>query len=168
MGDLPHGYDHKYTYSHIGYNLKLTDMQAAIGVAQLKKLPSFIQARKDNFNFYLNEFKNLEEFFILPEATQGSDPSWFGFPLAIRPGAPFTSTDFVQKLNANKIATRLLFGGNLTRQPAYKNASFRVAGSLANSDLVTENVFWIGVYPGITESMRRYVAETLNKIIKNS
>ena len=168
LGDLPHGYDHKYTYSHIGYNLKLTDMQAAIGVAQLKKLPSFIQARKDNFNFYLNEFKNLEEFFILPEATQGSDPSWFGFPLAIRPGAPFTSTDFVQKLNANKIATRLLFGGNLTRQPAYKNASFRVAGSLANSDLVTENVFWIGVYPGITESMRRYVAETLNKIIKNS
>jgi CDP-6-deoxy-D-xylo-4-hexulose-3-dehydrase len=157
LGDLPAGYDHKYTYSHVGYNLKLTDMQAAVGVAQLKKLPQFVAARRANFRALYDGLRELEEFFILPEATPNSDPSWFGFPLAVRPGAPFTRNDAVTFLEGRKVATRLLFGGNLVRQPAYKGVAFRTAGDLANSDFVMSNVFWVGVYPGLTPAMIDYM-----------
>ena len=161
LGALPCGYDHKYTYSHIGYNLKLTDMQAAIGVAQLAKLPGFIAARRRNFQVLREGLRGLEEFFILPEATPGSDPSWFGFPLAVRPEAPFTRNHVVRELESRKIATRLLFGGNLTRQPAYREANFRVAAALDRTDFVMSQVFWIGVYPGITGAMRDYMVDAL-------
>jgi CDP-4-dehydro-6-deoxyglucose reductase, E1 len=149
-GELPFGYDHKYTYSHIGYNLKVTDMQAAIGVAQLKKLPDFIAARRANFQRLHEGLREFEEFFILPQATPGSEPSWFGFPLAIRPGAPLARNAVVRHLEERKIATRLLFGGNLLRQPAYRDVVHRKIGTLSNSDFVMNEVFWIGVYPGIT------------------
>ncbi len=164
LGDLPCGYDHKYCYSHIGYNLKLTDMQAAVGVAQLPKLPMFIEQRKANFRALRQGFGDLEEFFILPEATPNSDPSWFGFPIAVRPGAPFTRNNVVQALDQRKIATRLLFGGNLLRQPAYSGIEHRVAGSLDNTDFVMNNVFWIGVYPGITPAMLDYTIEAFRTI----
>lgn len=164
LGELPCGYDHKYIYSHIGYNLKMTDMQAAVGVAQLRKLPEFIEQRKANFRALLEGFRDLEEFFILPEATPGSDPSWFGFPIAVRPGAPFTRNQVVQALEQRKIATRLLFAGNLLRQPAYSGIQHRVAGSLSNTDFVTDNVFWIGVYPGITPAMLDYTVEAFHTI----
>ncbi|MCJ7432168.1 MAG: lipopolysaccharide biosynthesis protein RfbH, partial [Anaerolineales bacterium] len=150
LGNLPFGYDHKYTYSHIGYNLKATDMQAAIGVAQLQKLPAFIEARRANFAYLRAGLENLQKFFVLPEATPNSQPSWFGFPIAVRPEAPFTRNQLVQFLENRKIATRLLFGGNLVRQPAYQNVSYRVIGSLENADFVMNQVFWIGVYPGLT------------------
>jgi CDP-6-deoxy-D-xylo-4-hexulose-3-dehydrase len=163
LGDLPHGYDHKYTYSHIGYNLKMTDMQAAIGVAQLKKLPSFIETRRLNFKRLYDGLKDLEEFFILPETTPGSEPSWFGFPIAIRSTAPFSRNEVVRYLEQRKIATRLLFGGNLVRQPAYQTAPHRVVGSLANSDFVMNQVFWLGVYPGITDNMANYMVEVLHE-----
>lgn len=157
LGGLPCGYDHKYTYSHIGYNLKLTDMQAAVGVAQLQRLPGFIEARRRNFSALRSGLHDLEEFFILPEATPGSEPSWFGFPLAVRPEAPFTRDDVVRHLEASKIGTRLLFGGNLVRQPAYRDLRFRVVGDLANSDFVMNQVFWIGVYPGLSGEMLDYM-----------
>lgn len=161
LGDLPYGYDHKYIYSHIGYNLKLTDMQAAIGVAQLKKLAGFIKARRRNFQTLYEGLRDMEDFFILPEATPGSEPSWFGLPLAIRPEAPFTRNQVVQYLEKHKIATRLLFGGNLVRQPAYCNDSvqYRVIGDLKNSDFVMNQVFWIGVYPGLSQEMLEYILE---------
>ena len=163
LGDLPHGYDHKYIYSHLGYNLKLTDMQAAVGVAQLKKLPAFIKARRRNFCALYDGLKDLEEFFILPEATPGSEPSWFGFPVAVRPGAPFTRKDVVDFLEKNKIATRLLFGGNLVRQPAYRDVRYRVVGDLKNSDFVMNYLFWLGVYPGLTDQQLRYVLDTFHE-----
>jgi CDP-6-deoxy-D-xylo-4-hexulose-3-dehydrase len=163
LGDLPHGYDHKYIYSHIGYNLKLTDMQAAIGVAQLKKLPSFIETRRVTFKRLFEGLKDLEEFFILPETTPGSEPSWFGFPIAIRSTAPFSRNALVRYLEQRKIATRPLFGGNLVRQPAYQNVPYRVVGSLPNSDFVMKQVFWLGVYPGITENMADYTVEVLHE-----
>lgn len=166
LGALPHGYDHKYTYSHIGYNLKLTDMQAAVGLAQLKKLQGFIEARRQNFDALSNGLKSLEEFFILPEATKGSNPSWFGFPLAIRSDAPFSRNQVVDYLEEHKIATRLLFGGNLVRQPAYRDVCHRVIGDLKNSDFVMNQVFWIGLYPGITEPMLDYTIDTFNLIPK--
>jgi CDP-6-deoxy-D-xylo-4-hexulose-3-dehydrase len=161
LGELPCGYDHKYTYSHIGYNLKLTDMQAAVGVAQLAKLPGFIEARRRNFRELRERLRGLEEFFILPEATPESDPSWFGFPIAVRRDAPFTRNQVIRGLESRKIATRLLFGGNLTRQPAYREAEYRVAAPLDQTDFVMDQVFWIGVYPGITDAMREYMAEAL-------
>jgi CDP-6-deoxy-D-xylo-4-hexulose-3-dehydrase len=161
LGELPHGYDHKYTYSHIGYNLKLTDMQAAVGVAQLRKLPAFIEARKRNFQNLYDELKSLERFFVLPQATPNSQPSWFGFPLAVRPDAPFTRDQVVQHLESNKIATRLLFGGNLLRQPAYRNIEHRVIGDLKNADFVMNQVFWVGVYPGLTEPMIDFMTQTI-------
>ncbi|HEV2202247.1 MAG TPA: lipopolysaccharide biosynthesis protein RfbH [Bryobacteraceae bacterium] len=166
LGELPCGYDHKYTYSHIGYNLKVTDMQAAVGLAQLEKLPQFIARRKANFRALREGLASLEEFFILPEATAGSDPSWFGFPLSVRPGAPWTRNQVIQYLEERKIATRLLFAGNLTRQPAYKDVRMRVAGSLKNTDFVMDHAFWIGVYPGITTSMRDYVLETFHSLVR--
>ena len=160
LGELPCGYDHKYTYSHIGYNLKLTDMQAAVGLSQLDKLPAFIERRRENFRTLYDGLREMEEFLILPEATPGSDPSWFGFPLAVRPGAPFTRNELIRYLEERKIATRLLFGGNLTRQPAYQDVKFRVAGTLERTDFVMDNVFWIGLYPGLTAAMLEYVVET--------
>jgi CDP-6-deoxy-D-xylo-4-hexulose-3-dehydrase len=161
LGDLPCGYDHKYTYSHIGYNFKMTDMQAAVGVSQLKKLPGFIEKRRANFERLKEGLRGLQEFFILPEATPNSDPSWFGFPLAVRPGAPFNRNQVIAYLEERKIATRLLFAGNLLRQPAYQNIKHRVVGTLGNTDFVMNNVFWIGVYPGLTTEMIDYVAQTL-------
>jgi CDP-6-deoxy-D-xylo-4-hexulose-3-dehydrase len=161
LGELPCGYDHKYTYSHIGYNLKLTDMQAAVGVAQLKKLPGFIEARRRNFQLLREGLAGCEDVYILPEATPGSEPSWFGFPIAVRPGAPFTREDIVRHLESRKIATRLLFGGNLLRQPAYQNVKHRRIGDLANADFVMNRVFWIGVYPGLRAEHIDYMVRSL-------
>jgi CDP-6-deoxy-D-xylo-4-hexulose-3-dehydrase len=167
LGDLPAGYDHKYTYSHIGYNLKATDMQAAVGVAQLKKLPSFMAARRDNFGRLHSALKDLDDIFVLPEATPFSNPSWFGFPLAVRPDAPLTRNRVVQFLESRKIATRLLFGGNLLRQPAYREIQRRVIGNLSKTDFVMNQVFWIGLYPGISEPMIDYVAQTFHEMRKS-
>ena len=164
LGDLPSGYDHKYTYSHIGYNMKLTDMQAAVGVAQLHKLPDFIEARRRNFKMLRAGLRELEEFFILPEATAGAEPSWFGFPIAVRPEAPFSRNQVTRHLEDRKIATRLLFGGNLVRQPAYRDRTWRVVGPLTNADFVMNQVFWIGVYPGITPAMIEYMVESLHSL----
>ena len=161
MGDLPCGYDHKYTYSHIGYNLKLTDMQASVGLAQMKKLPGFIAQRKENFAQLREGLAALSDFLILPEATAGSDPSWFGFPVAVRADAPFTRHEFVGHLEKQKVATRLLFAGNLLRQPAYANIEHRQIGSLANTDFVMKQLLWLGVYPGITPPMMRHVLDTV-------
>jgi len=165
LGVLPCGYDHKYTYSHIGYNLKLTDMQAAVGVAQLQKLDGFIEARRRNFQALREGLRALEEFLILPEATAGSEPSWFGFPIAVRSDAPFTRNEVTKSLEERKIATRLLFGGNLTRQPAYRESNFRVAAPLKNTDFIMNQVFWIGIYPGIGAEMIDYMLSTLYAIV---
>ena len=164
LGELPRGYDHKYIYSHIGYNLKLSDMQAAVGVAQLKKLPRFIEKRRRNFQLLDEGMKDMEEFFILPEATPGSDPSWFGFPMAVRSEAPFTRDQLIRHLHQHKISTRLLFGGNLVRQPAYRDIVCRKVGDLKNADFVMDRVFWIGVYPGLTAEHIQFMVETLHKL----
>lgn len=166
LGDLPCGYDHKYTYSHIGYNLKLTDMQAAVGVAQLKKLPTFIESRRHNFKLLSDGLRSVSEYFVQPEATPGSMPSWFGFPLAVRPGSPFTRNEIVAYLEERKIATRLLFAGNLNRQPAFKDVEHRIARPLVVADLVMTDVFWIGVYPGLTESALSYVVDCFHLFVR--
>lgn len=166
LGELPYGYDHKYTYSHLGYNLKATDMQAAVGVAQLQKLPDFIRVRRENFQILWEGLRHLDEFFLLPEPTPGSEPSWFGFPLAVRPEAPFTRDQLIRHLDARRIGTRLLFGGNLTRQPALKMVQYRQIGDLHNSDFVMQNVFWIGVYPGLTPVMLAYVIEIMESFCR--
>ena len=168
LGSLPAGYDHKYTYSHIGYNLKLTDMQAAVGVAQLKKLPQFIQARQQNFNQILSGLQDLDEYLVLPQPTINSRPSWFGFPVAVRPQNPATRDDLVRFLNGRKIGTRLLFGGNLVHQPAYKSCEFRTIGDLKNSDFVMKQVFWVGVYPGLTTEMIGYMLESFHAFFNQS
>jgi len=160
LGELPGGYDHKYIYSHIGYNLKLTDMQAAVGVAQLQKLPNFIQTRRRNFAALYEGLKSYEDFFILPQATPGAEPSWFGFPITVREDAPFKRNDLVQFLESRKIGTRLLFGGNLLCQPAYQDVPHRMVGSLENTNRVMKNTLWIGLFPGITERMIDYTLET--------
>ena len=165
-GDLPRGYDHKYTYSHIGYNLKLTDMQAAVGVAQLKKLPRFIAARRENFRRLHHGLSDLGEYFILPEATPGSEPSWFGFPLSVRSGSPFTRDGMVAWLESRGIATRLLFGGNLLRQPAYRDIECRVPGPLVGTDSVMNQVFWIGVYPGLTSEALDYIVDAFHQAVR--
>ncbi len=162
LGSLPCGYDHKYTYSHIGYNLKATDMQAALGASQLTKLPEFIARRKQNFRHLEAALAGLEEYLILPKATPHSDPSWFGFPIGVREDAPFRREDLIRTLESSKIATRLLFGGNLVRQPAYQGCQYRVAGDLHNSDFVMNNVFWVGVYPGLTPEMVDFMAGTMH------
>ncbi|MBE3141515.1 MAG: DegT/DnrJ/EryC1/StrS family aminotransferase, partial [Thermoplasmata archaeon] len=166
LGELPYGYDHKYIYSHIGYNLKLTDMQAAVGVAQLKKLPRFIEVRKLNWRLLYESLKPYEEFLILPQPTPCSDPSWFGFLMTVRPEAPFTRNDLVWYLENRKVATRQLFGGNLTHQPAYRELNFRIVGNLCNSDLVMTNTFWIGVYPGLTKSHIDYTLEVIHDFLR--
>lgn len=165
LGDLPHGYDHKYTYSHIGYNLKATDMQAAIGVAQLTKLPSFIEARRRNFNFLWQGLSDLQEHLILPEATPFSEPSWFGFPITIADAAPFTRNELVRFLEQRKIGTRLLFGGNLIRQPAYRNRPYRVVAALTNTDRILNNTFWVGVYPGLNEAMLSFIVDSIHHFV---
>ena len=161
LGSLPCGYDHKYTYSHVGYNLKATDMQAALGASQIEKLPHFIERRKENFRYLYSALKPLEDWLMLPEATPGSDPSWFGFPIGVRENAPFRREDLTRALEANKIGTRLLFGGNLLRQPAYEGCEHRVIGKLPNTDFAMNGVFWIGVYPGLTTAMLDFVAESI-------
>jgi CDP-6-deoxy-D-xylo-4-hexulose-3-dehydrase len=165
LGDLPPGYDHKYIYSHIGYNLKVTDMQAAIGVEQLRKLPGFIEKRKDNFAVLHRGLKKYENFFVLPRATSHSEPSWFGFPILVREDAPFSRDDIVRCLESGRIATRMLFGGNLIKQPAYVDMTYRAPDALVNTDLVMNNLFWIGVYPGLTEEMIRYVLGTFDRFV---
>lgn len=168
LGSLPCGYDHKYIYSHIGYNLKATDMQAALGASQLSKLPEFIARRKANFQHMKTALAGLEEYLVLPEATAHSDPSWFGFSIGVREDAPFRREDLTRALEANKIGTRLLFGGNLLRQPAYQDCVYRVAGELHNTDYVMNNVFWIGVYPGLTPTMLDFVAQSITGFIAES
>ena len=166
LGKLPFGYDHKYIYSHIGYNLKVTDMQAAIGVEQLKKLPGFIEKRKENFRMLYDGLRNYEKRFILPEATENSEPSWFGFPILVREDAPFTRAEIVDYLEEHKIATRMLFGGNVTKQPAYEDVRYSVIGSLKNTDLVMNNLFWIGVYPGMKCEMITYMINSVDEFIR--
>ena len=168
LGELPYGYDHKYVYSHIGYNLKLTDMQAAVGVAQLNKLPDFIAARRHNFNRLYAGLKKFEEVLILPEATPNSNPSWFGFAITIRPGAPFSRLELVQHIESRRIGTRLLFGGNLMRQPAYIGMPHRVVGPLTNADIITDNTFWLGVYPGLNDEMVDFMIATVAEFINIS
>ena len=161
LGSLPHGYDHKYTYSHLGYNLKITDMQAACGLAQLERAPQFIQARKDNFAFLKNRLKDCEEFVHLPQATEHSDPSWFGFPITLKENCPVTRLDLLTYLDQNKVGTRLLFAGNLTRQPYMASAHYRVSGDLTNTDNVMNNTFWIGVQPALTPAMLEFAASKI-------
>lgn len=165
FGGLPFGYDHKYVYSHIGYNLKITDMQAAVGCAQLKKLSEFIAARRRNFDCLYNHLKKYEEYFILPKKTKNSQPSWFGFPILVKENAPFNRGHIVSYLEKNRIATRMLFGGNLTKQPAYKEMKYKVSGTLNNTDSVMNNLFWIGVYPGINKQMLNYIFKKINSFI---
>ena len=164
LGSLPCGYDHKYTYSHIGYNLKATDMQAALGASQIEKLPHFIERRKENFRILRAALDPYANVLLLPEATLGSDPSWFGFPFGVREDAPFTRDDLVRGLEEHKIGTRLLFGGNLARQPAYQGTDFRVIGDLKNTDFVMRNVLWVGVYPGLTKPMLDHMAEVIGEV----
>ncbi|GLI91276.1 lipopolysaccharide biosynthesis protein RfbH [Methylocystis echinoides] len=161
LGDLPKGYDHKYVYSHLGFNLKITDMQAAVGLAQMDHLDGFIAARRRNFDALTAGLAGLDDVFILPEATRGTEPSWFGYPLTLRADAPFTRDELVIHLNARKIGTRLLFGGNLVRQPYMKGRDFRVSGALTNADVVVDRTFWIGVYPGLGEPHIDYMLETI-------
>ena len=168
LGELPQGYDHKFTYSHIGYNLKATDMQAAVGVAQLKKLPRFIERRRENFNYLRARLSHLQDFLLLPETTPHAEPSWFGFPLYVRPNAPFTRDEAVRWLDAHKIGTRLLFGGNIIRQPAYRGQNYRVVGDLKYADEVMHRVFWIGVYPGLSEPMLDYMCESLAQLSESA
>jgi CDP-6-deoxy-D-xylo-4-hexulose-3-dehydrase len=168
LGDLPFGYDHKYVYSHIGYNLKITDFQAAVGVAQLDRANGFIAKRRANFASLRERFKAFDEFLILPEATPNSEPSWFGFPVTVRPEAPFSRLELLTFYDASKIGSRLMFAGNLTRQPAYKDVPYRISGTLGNTDTVMNQTFWLGIYPGITEEMMDFVAERTETLIKSS
>ena len=166
LGDLPYGYDHKYTYSHSGYNMKITDMQAACGLAQLDRLEGFIKKRKENFNFLYKNLKDLEEFLILPEQEKNSEPSWFGFPLSLRKNSKFNRNDLTQYLNDNKIGTRLLFSGNLIKQPYMKNVTFKVHGELKNTDFVMEHTFWIGLYPGLSKEHLEYSVLKIKNFFK--
>ena len=166
LGDLPFGYDHKYTYSHMGYNMKITDMQAACGVAQLTKLNTFISVRRKNFDFLYKNLKSLEEFLILPEPELNSEPSWFGFPLSIRDNKKFTRNKLISFLNESKIGTRLLFSGNLIKQPYMKDMTFKVHKNLPNTDFVMENTFWIGLYPGLTLQHLEYSTSKIKKFFQ--
>jgi len=161
LGELPAGYDHKFTYSHLGFNLKITDMQAAVGVAQLDHLEDFIAARRRNFSLLKGGLADLEHLFVLPEPSPGTDPSWFGFLLTLRDGAPFSRDDIVRHLNERRVATRLLFGGNLTRQPYMLGREFRTHGDLTNSDKVMRDAFWIGLYPGLSPEAIAYMIQTI-------
>jgi len=174
LGDLPRGYDHKYVYAHLGYNLKVTDLQAAVGVAQLDRLDGFVAARRANWAYYRERLADLADVLVLPEPTPGSEPSWFGFMVSVREGAPFTRDDLVRALEAQKIQTRMLFAGNLVRQPAMTELArsaaaagrpppFRVAGGLATTDVIMSRTLWVGVYPGLTAPMREHVVQVLRR-----
>ena len=167
LGTLPTGYDHKYSYSRIGYNLKLTDMQAAVGVAQLKKLDDFVARRRDNFAYLHAALEPLADVLILPEATPGSDPSWFGFPITMREGVGINRNAVIARLESCGIKTRLLFGGNLTRQPAYASVPFRVVGDLKNADLIMNNTFWVGIFPGLDRPILDYVAVQMREATRS-
>lgn len=168
LGDLPYGYDHKFTFAHLGYNLKATDMQAAIGVSQLSKVNGFIAKRRENWKALTESFKRqgLDEHFLLPQATPNSDPSWFGYLLTIREGSKLKRHEVTKYLDQHKVGTRLLFGGNLTRQPAFKNVNYRVVGELTNTDIIMNNSFWIGVWPGIDEPRRHYIIDVFKEMVK--
>lgn len=175
FGELPKGYDHKYVYSHLGYNLKATDMQAAIGCAQLKKLPSFIEARRRNWNYLRDEFhkRGFDEFFILPEATENSEPSWFGFMLTVREKAPFTRNEIVNCLETNKVQTRMLFAGNLLKHPCFdemrcRRTGYRVTRTLTNTDVIMKRSFWVGVYPGMCQSKLSFIVDAVENFIINT
>jgi CDP-6-deoxy-D-xylo-4-hexulose-3-dehydrase len=161
LGELPHGFDHKYTYSHLGYNLKITDMQAAVGLAQIPKIDAFVAARRRNYSFLRNELKRFEDLFILPEATPNSEPSWFGFPLTVRRRSGISRDELVKYLNDNKIGTRLLFGGNLLKQPYMLGRKYKTSGEIVNADIVMHDTFWIGVYPGLDEASLGYIVEKI-------
>jgi CDP-6-deoxy-D-xylo-4-hexulose-3-dehydrase len=164
LGDLPKGYDHKYIYSHIGYNLKATDMQAALGLSQLAKLEGFIEKRKFNFNYLKENLKGVEGLnFTTP--TEKSDPAWFGFPITLDPSHPIDREDLLRFLDSRKIGTRLLFAGNILKQPAYKDVDFRVVGNLTNTDIIMKRSFWVGVYPGLTKPMLDYVIESISEFM---
>jgi CDP-6-deoxy-D-xylo-4-hexulose-3-dehydrase len=165
LGGLPKGYDHKYTYSHIGYNLKVTDMQAAVGVSQLRKLPRFLEARRRNFAYLRAGLEEVAEYLVLPEATPDSTPSWFGFPITVGANSPVDRDQMVRALEAKKVGTRLLFGGNLLRQPAYQDIACRVVGDLATADRVMRDTFWIGVYPGISRPMMDFVIAVIKETL---
>lgn len=167
LGDLPAGYDHKYIYSHAGYNLKITDMQAAVGVAQLDRLADFIERRKRNFALLARGLAGYQDALILPCATAKSDPSWFGFPITLKDGLRFDRQALLRHLTDRKIGTRLLFAGNLVRQPYMKGRNYRVASDLANSDIVTERTFWIGVFPGLSEAMIAYMIDEIGRFIRD-
>lgn len=166
LGELPFGYDHKYTYSHVGYNLKMTDMQAAVGCAQLDKLPEFIARRRQNFAFLYEQLQDIQDVLLLPEAAANSEPSWFGFPIFVKENDSFTRNDLVKYLEEKRIGTRLLFGGNLLRQPLYEGLNYRVIGDLPNADQIMQRVFWIGVFPGLTEEMLSYVVATIREFCR--
>lgn len=165
LGKLPYGYDHKYTYSHLGYNLKITDMQAACGLAQLGKVEGFIASRKANFTFLRSRLRHCEEFLQLPEATSNSDPSWFGFPMTVRAASPVSRLELTSELDKVKVGSRLLFAGNLTRQPYMMDAKYRVSGTLENTDNIMNNTFWIGVHPALSEEMLDYSASQIERIL---
>jgi CDP-6-deoxy-D-xylo-4-hexulose-3-dehydrase len=172
FGELPQGYDHKYVYSHFGYNLKVTDMQAAIGCAQLKKMPSFIEARKKNWNLLRDGLAQLDDIFILPEPTKNSIPSWFGFPMTVKEISKFSRDEIVKHLEKNSIQTRMLFAGNLIKHPCFDEMrsagiGYRVVGDLTNTNLVMNRTFWLGVYPGITEEMSKYIIDQVKSFIGN-
>ncbi|KKQ78825.1 MAG: DegT/DnrJ/EryC1/StrS aminotransferase [Parcubacteria group bacterium GW2011_GWC2_38_7] len=171
FGELPYGYDHKYVYSHFGYNLKVTDMQAAIGCGQLEKLPSFIEARKRNWKMLRDGLSDLADKFILPEATEGSDPSWFGFLLTVKEEAGFTRDDVVNHLESKGIQTRMLFAGNLIKHPCFdemrkSGEGYRVSGNLENTDMIMRDTFWVGVYPGMTEGMINFMIKTIKDFVR--
>lgn len=164
LGELPYGYDHKYIYSHIGYNLKATDIQAALGVSQLQKLDRFIERRRENFNYLLSGLNDIEGL-QMPKATKNSEPSWFGFPITLDPNHPVNREELLRFLDERKIGTRLMFAGNITRQPAYSKTDFRIVGDLTNSDVVMRRSFWLGVYPGLNERMLEYVVDSVREFM---